>query len=206
MDKYDDLKIGIRAMGDIFDPIRVDLDVSAAVPGLPLSFDSDATITMGMAYDMYLSFGVSFIDDKLDFYIDTARDNELILEAYADLNDDASLRASLGFLDFKVSNLLKNGHKELSAALTVDLKDPNKDKSGRLDDGRLSLVNELRGVKFRDVVDTQFGPCASQPCACGLVRRLDPVPALPDGFPLFAGFRRHQPDHRRQAKRLWWYA
>ena len=111
---------------------------------------------MGMAYDMYLSFGVSFIDDKLDFYIDTARDNELILEAYADLNDDASLRASLGFLDFKVSNLLKNGHKELSAALTVDLKDPNKDKGGRLDDGRLSLVNELRGVKFRDVVDAQF--------------------------------------------------
>ena len=155
-ENFDDLQIGIRAMGDIFDPIRVDLDVSAAVPGLPLSFGSDATIAMGMSYDMYLGFGVSFIDGELDFYIDTARENELVLEAYADLNDDASLRASLGFLDFNVSNMLKDGHKELSAALTVDLKDPNAGSKGRLDDGRLSLMKELRGVKFRDVVDAQF--------------------------------------------------
>ena len=66
------------------------------------------------------------------------------------------MKASLGFLDFEVTNLLKDGHKELSAALTVDIKDPNAGRGGRLDDGRLSLVKELRGIKFKDVVDAQF--------------------------------------------------
>ena len=155
-DSFDDLKIGIRAMGDIFDPIRVDIDVNGSMPGLPLSFDSDAVITLGMQYDLYLGFGVSYIDGALDFYLDTSRQNELILEAYGDLNDDAYMKASLGFLDFEVTNLLKDGHKELSAALTVDIKDPNAGRGGRLDDGRLSLVKELRGIKFKDVADAQF--------------------------------------------------
>jgi Ca2+-binding RTX toxin-like protein len=155
-DNYDDLRVGIRAVGDIFEPISVDIDVGGSIPGVPISFDSEATLTVGMHYDLSLAFGVSYIDGDLDFYIDTARENELIIEAYGDINDDAQLSATLGFLDLDVTNLLKDGHKELSAALTVDLKDPNAGAGGRLDDGRLSLLKELRGTKFRDVVDAQF--------------------------------------------------
>ena len=95
--------------------------------------------------------GVSYIDGKFDFHFDTARQNELILEAYGDLNDDAAIKAPQ-FPRFCGYEILKGGHKELSAALTVDIN--LNVGGGRLDDGRLSFVD--RGIKFKDVVDAQF--------------------------------------------------
>ena len=104
---------------------------------------------------MSLGFGVSYIAGKLDFYLDTKanpdRNEEIIVEAYADLDDNANINAALGFLNFQLSNLLKDGHQELSAAFTVDLKDPGIAAA----DGRLSLTTELKGIKFSDIIEAR---------------------------------------------------